>query len=126
MPIETDKERGYMMERRQLKIWVEPALAEAFGNVCASAKTSMAKEISGFMAQRVGRGVPTGASRIATRKDRRMAIRRIIAELEAVRDAEGRYMDNIPVNLQGGAAYEAAGETVEAIEQAIAALEDSF
>jgi hypothetical protein len=114
------------MERRQLKIWVDPALADAFRNECVLAGTSMAKEISGFMAQRTGGGPPVRTPSLATRKDRRTAIRRIVAELEAVRASEERYMDNIPENLQGGAAYEAAGETVEAIGQAIEALEDAF
>ena len=114
------------MERKQLKIWIDPALAEAFWKRCACAGTSMAKEISGFMTQRVDGSLPAFALRLATRKDRRMTIQRIMAELEAVRDAEERYMDNIPDNLQGGGAYEAANETVEIIEQAITLLEDAF
>jgi hypothetical protein len=126
MLMESSKGGGCRMERRQLKIWVDPALAETFKSVCDSANTSMAKEISGFMAQRAGRCAPARAQSVATRKERRMAIRRIMIELEAVRDAEERYMDNIPGNLQGGAAYEAADEAVEAIGQAMAALEEAF
>jgi hypothetical protein len=126
MLMETSKGGGCRMERRQLKIWVDPALAEAFANVCALAKTSMAKEISTFMARRAGESVRASVHGIATRKDRRMAIRKIMTELETVRDAEELYMDRIPDNLQGSPAYDAASEAVEAIEQAMAALEEAF
>jgi hypothetical protein len=50
----------------------------------------------------------------------------LIAQLEEIRDAEKEYWDNIPINLQNGPAYEAAGQAVSAIEEAYELLYHAY
>jgi hypothetical protein len=118
--------KGDKMEKRQLKIWIDTSLAVAFRAACDAAGTSMTRELSGFMSRRTQMNAPVRELCAGTRGERRTAVRRIAALLACVRDAEERYMENIPENLQGGAAYEAAGMAVDTIDQAIAILEEAF
>jgi post-segregation antitoxin (ccd killing protein) len=117
------KENDMKEHSKHLKIWVDTNLVETFRAKCVS----MSAEISALMARRVGSGARSrGMAHHTTRRDRRMGTQKAIATLAAIRDSEERYMENISENLRGGDAYESACETVEAIEQAIAILEEAF
>ena len=125
---------------KQLKISVEPALADAFKDYCMKAGVSMAAELSAFMADRVNiSAVPT--TRVVhqpckaeskesfsydTRRKRRQHVGSIIQQLEAIKGYEGAYKDKIPENLQSGPAYEAAEQATDSLEQAIDLLKDAY
>lgn len=46
--------------------------------------------------------------------------------LDAVRDEEECYKDNMPENLQGSERYERAEEAIDALESAICSLEEAL
>ena len=46
--------------------------------------------------------------------------------LDAVRDEEEEYKDNIPENLQGSERYERAEAAVDALESAVSSLEEAL
>ena len=62
----------------------------------------------------------------ATRRQRRNAFTLLIKQLRAIADAEKRYIDNIPENLQSSVRYEEAEQTVTAIDEALDILSDAF
>ena len=115
---------------RQLKILVDVHLASAFNAACKESGVSMTKELSGYMARFVGaaekRPLQAKLFRIATRRDRRGAMRNIVSILVAVRDAEKAYLDAIPENLCSGPAYEAAEIAVCTMDEAIALLDEAY
>jgi len=47
-------------------------------------------------------------------------------QIEAIRNAEENYKDNIPETLQGGQRYDDADNTVEALDEAVDALSRAF
>jgi hypothetical protein len=114
---------------RQLKISVEADLADAFKASCAVRGVSMASEISLFMQENSGARAPArtpGADETSTRRRRRNAVAGIVARLRGIADAEDSYRENIPDNLRSGMAYESASAAVDAIEEAIALLDEAF
>jgi hypothetical protein len=119
-----------MAEYKQIKISVDPALAESFRSVCARDGVSVTSELARFMRMRIGEQhpvtVPVSRITTKTRGQRRKATMIVISELETIKDAEEAYMDNIPENLRGGSAREAAEQSVQTLEEAIALLEDVF
>lgn len=119
-----------MTEYKQVKISVDSALAESFKSVCARDGVSVTSELARFMRMRIStqNPVPAAKARIATRTrgQRRKAMMIVISELTMIKDAEEAYMDNIPENLCSGPAGEAAEQTVQTLEEAIALLEDAF
>jgi erythromycin esterase-like protein len=114
-----------MARNRQVKICVEPAVAEGFRLVCAADGVSMARELSRFMEQRAG-VKSASTARLQTRHHRRETVRNVIGLLRAVAQAEEDYRDRIPENLQGGAMYESADAAVGLIDDAVSALEEAF
>lgn len=111
----------------QLKISVNPDVAVAFREVCAAENASVASRLSGFMADCCGYGTkPNPADKTATRPKRRIATERLIRQLELIKEAEERYMDNIPDNLRGSAVYEKAELTVSALDEAIELLTSAY
>ena len=124
---------------KQLKISVEPALADAFKDYCMKAGVSMAAELSAFMADRASNSSATATTvhqpckaeskeffSYDTRRKRRKHVGSIIQQLEAIKGYEGIYKDKIPENLQSGPAYEAAEQAVDCLEQAIDLLKDAY
>jgi len=116
---------------KQLKVSVDPDLAESFKHACVDAGVSMAAELSGLMASRVGiiAGLPAKADGVAsydTRGKRRTHVGRIVSQLEAIKSYEDAYLRHIPDNLQSGQAYENAELAVESLEQAIELLNDAY
>ena len=111
------------MEKTQIKITVKPELAAAFKAACANAGVSMVNVLSECMAEysqtAKNTGQPCG---MTTRRQRRTAVRRILSQLETIKSAEARYMGKIPENLQNSSVYDAAEETVTALEEAVEIL----
>ena len=67
-----------------------------------------------------------GALDISTRPKRRRAVDLIITELSNIRNAEEAYLERIPMNLQEGDAYAAAGDSVDLLTDAIITLMDAY
>jgi hypothetical protein len=116
-----------MAKNRQLKISVEPELADRFKLACTTDGVSMASEITKFMERRAGeKYAGPDRVRLTTRRHRRKAVREVISLLNKTAQAEEAYRDNIPENLQGSAAYESADAALSNIEDAVSVLEGVF
>jgi hypothetical protein len=116
--------------KKQLKILVDEQLLSAFKAACKESGVSMAAELAGYMKRRTlqAENLPTKTipPRIATRRDRRGALKSIIPMIVTIRDAEEEYLGRIPENLGSGAAYESAESAVSILDEAIALLEEAF
>ena len=110
----------------QVKVSVSPEVASAFRAACEAAGISMASKLAQLMADysecTAGSQQPAPDA-LSTRGKRRKTIKAIARQMEQIRDAEARYRDNIPENLHGSSAYEAADESVAAMDEAIDLLE---
>ena len=105
----------------QVKVSVQPEIAEAFKRKCQAKGVSMASEISRFMS-----GENRKPDSCSTRQRRRKALVSIIVQLEEICDAEKRYWENIPINLQNGERYEAAEQAYVAMEEALSLLHQAY
>ena len=104
----------------QVKISVNPDLAFEFKKACAASKVSMASQLSRYMAGFCCVKPKQEPSRdYTTRRRRRSAVGRLLTELGKIRDAEERYMENIPANLQGSVVYDNAEQAVSAMDEAL-------
>jgi len=109
--------------RTQVKVSADPQVADAFRKACAASGISMAAELSRFMADySSGLVKRRAAPDYTTRRRRRAAIVAIIKQLELMKAFEERVCKNMPENLQGSAAYDAAEEAASSLEDAIEAL----
>jgi hypothetical protein len=116
------------MNMKQVKIYAEPELAEAFKALCAKDGTSVTAELSEYMRKRTHLKEPTTVtgSRTSRRYQRKAAAGRIASLLENIRDAEESYRDRIPENLIGGPMAEATDETVRCLDEAIGLIQDAY
>jgi hypothetical protein len=116
------------MKAKQVKIYAEPELAEAFKALWEKGGTSVSAELADYMRRRTGLREPTAAtgSHADRRWQRRAAVRGIVRTLEKIRDAEESYRDSIPENLSGGPLAEAADEAAARLMEAIDALSDAY
>jgi hypothetical protein len=117
------------MKDRQLKVSIERDLAETFKASCMARGVSMASEISRFIREVSGTSMPSPVimpSITSTRRHRRNAAAKIAECIRSIADAEEDYKENIPENLKGGVAYDAATTAVDALEEAISLLEEAF
>jgi hypothetical protein len=113
--------------RTQVKISVTPDLAAAFKNACIDSNVSMASVLSRFMAGYCQSAVVDKPSQnYSTRRHRRAVIGRIAKQLEMIKEAEERYMENIPENLRGSVRYEDADNTVSMIGEALDMLVSAY
>jgi hypothetical protein len=123
----TAKQRWNGENYTQLKIWARPEIVMEFKAKCKAANVSMAGELTRFMSsssQRdAGGGTPLA---IATRPQRRKAVKAIIQELQGILEAENKYIDNMPPGVSESIRRDAADETVEALEEAIDALGNAY
>jgi hypothetical protein len=114
---------------KQVKVWVDPLLAEAFKAVCLASGVSMASELSTFMSWRteiLQHSLDKYLSRSKSRGGRRKEVALIISRLEKICNDEEAYQSKIPENLQSGPAYEAAEQSLDSIEQAIELLREAY
>lgn len=63
---------------------------------------------------------------LSSRRRRRAAAQLAARLVGMIHLAEYGYMERIPQNLQSGAAYEAAEQTLECLQDAISSLEDAY
>jgi hypothetical protein len=115
------KQRWNQTHYTQIKVSIQPEIAEEFKRKCQAKGVSMASEISRFMSRENRKH-----DICSTRRRRKKALFVLIAQLEEIRDAEKEYWDNIPINLQNGPAYEAAGQAVSTIEEAYEILYHAY
>jgi hypothetical protein len=116
------------MNMKQMKIYAEPELAEAFKALCAKGGTSVTAELSAHMRKRTRLKEPTSETGVHTdrRRQRQAAVRKAILLIEHVRDAEESYRYSIPENLCGGPLAEAADEAVARLTEAIETLSEAY
>jgi len=112
----------------QVKVSIRPELAEAFKTACATNGASMVDMISGFMEAYSNANVSKKgySADFSTKRQRRAAVRRILGQLERVRDNEENYKENIPANLQGSEVFLFAEYCVSLVDEAIEALETAY
>jgi hypothetical protein len=112
----------------QVKVSVRPEIAAAFKSACEAAGLSMTSALSGFMekypATPEKRICPTILT--STRRHRRNALKLLLIWLKQIIVAEERYRDNIPDNLAGSCAYDAADECVSLLSEAAEILESAY
>jgi len=70
--------------------------------------------------------LPLTPESLSTRAKRRKALDLVINELDKIRAAEEAYMERIPENLRGSAAYAAADDCVGWILDSMITLMDVF
>jgi len=110
----------------QVKISVAPELVSSFKAVCAATNVSMASVLSQFMMEYCGnvrRKAVKPPTDYSTRRKRRVAVKRILIELEKIRAAEEGLIDNAPPNLRDAPIYETAGEYISALDEATEQLD---
>jgi len=119
---------GYAGNHKQVKVSVKTDTAMAFKKACESQGISMAFAISQFMERFCGAAAskPGYSPDLSTRRQRRAAVASIISQLERVRDNEERYLENIPVNLQGGTAFDNAEQCISSLEEALDLLASAY
>ena len=87
-------------------------------------------ELTAHMAEYIQAGktpaLRASTMQVATRRERRGSLKKIVSMLGHVRDAEEAYMFRIPQNLEGAPAHEAAESAVCMIDEAISLLEEAF
>ena len=112
----------------QIKVSVVPEVAASFKTRCQSLGVSMASEISRFMSggTQAGHSSVPSIALYATRQKRRKALKSLTGQLEAILSAEQQYVDNIPANLQNSRLYDAAEQTVTALEDALNILSEAY
>jgi hypothetical protein len=113
----------------QIKIAIDPELAESFKSLCRAENTTVTGELSGFMSGRCRNEAPPKRAEkepLSTRGGRRKLTGELIAMLEDIKDAEAAYLSNIPTNLQNSVNYENAEQCINALEEALDALYGAF
>lgn len=124
----TAKQRWNEENYTQLKVWVSPEIAAAFKRKCKAGNVSMASELIRFMAggSSQGRTGKATSLAIATRPQRRRAVKSILQELQDILEAEAEYIDNMPPGVKESVRRDAADDTAEALEEALEALSRAY
>jgi len=106
----------------QVKVSVPHETAAAFKSKCAAAGVSMASELKNFMSGNISQKPLS----LRTRQLRRRAVIMLVRQIEAVMIAEQDYINNIPENLRNSRVYDAAEQTVSALEEALDILNEAY
>lgn len=107
----------------QVKVSVAPDIASAFKVACAAANVSMASAMSKFMSEFSKTAMQKKPlPDYSTKSQRRVAIKKIINQLEQIMDCEEAYKENIPENLCGSVVFENAEEFISLLDEAIDTL----
>jgi hypothetical protein len=124
------KSKWNALRYKQVKVSVDPEIADAFKYACETAGVSMAGELSRFMSEFSAvakrRKLAATADDFTTRRKRRKAVAEMISRMEQVRDAEMHSHDNVPENLRGSCDYEEAEERILIMDEAIELLESIY
>ena len=103
----------------QVKISIEPVVAESFKLACKAANISMAGVLSQYMAKFSGLDSNGKSHDLSTKRQRRAAITKIIQQLERVKVSEEYCRDRIPNNLQNSPTFESADRWAAGLEEVI-------
>jgi hypothetical protein len=128
----TAKDKWNRDHYTQIKVWADKSLAAAFKAACTRNGVSYASVITSMMSEYLGVVRPQlcdadrNINDLSRRNDRRKAVRVIVASLEKIQAMESKYMERIPENMQDGERYQTAAQSVELIEEALAALNDAY
>jgi O-succinylbenzoate synthase len=113
----------------QIKFSVPPEAAALFKSACAASSVSMASVLTRFIAeytQSACQAELEAADYVSTKRKRRRAIEEMASRMEAIRYAQECAKDNMPENLHGSAAYEAAEESVGKMDEVIELLMEIY
>lgn len=115
------KQRYNSANYKQVKFNVKPELASAFKASCESANVSMSSELSLFMSHYIGENTSKSgySPDLSSTRKRRAAVANIVKLLQRISDNEELYLNNIPVNLQEGDAYEISEQRMSQLDEAI-------
>jgi hypothetical protein len=107
----------------QVKVSIDPVLANAFKEACRASGVSMASVLSDYMADfsRVDKKHKQGS--LTTRRQRKTAIKRFSEQLCMIRDAEEAYLGNVPENFQGSVVTERAENFISLLEDVLEILD---
>ena len=120
------KQREKATNTSQIKLSLRPETAEAFREKCKVENMSMAGMIANLISDDNLKYKKTALDSVATRPHRRKALKKLICEIAIIMDAERKYMCAIPENLQGSCVYDAAEQTVCALEEALDILNEAY
>ena len=120
------KQRWNAAHYTQVKVSAPPEIAAAFKERCIADGVSMAGELTRFMSGDNNHSKKSSADPYATRQKRRKALNALTSQLEAIRSSEQQYLDNIPSNLQSSRVYEAAEQTIAALDEALGILSEAY
>ena len=113
----------------QVKVAVKPEIAETFKSACKADNVSITEELRGFMEMRGGLAGNRKKPRkelLKTRGGRRKLMDTLCRQLESIKEAESRYLENMPANLQCSANYEIAEESISEMEEALEILSRAY
>jgi hypothetical protein len=110
-------------QHTQVKVSVDSQTAAAFKQACLNSGVSMAAVLSAYMAK-FGKSAQSGnsPSSLSTKRQRRTAVEKIIAQLRLIADAEQSYLDRIPDNLHSSTFSDSAESWLSALDDAIDSL----
>ena len=105
-------------------------VAERFAATCTERGESQASVLAAAMLQYIGEKPPKKPSRSATgystRRQRRAAMKRVLAELEQIRCGEDDLANSAPQGLESAPMYQEAAEYVETLDVALDQLSTMF
>ena len=115
----------------QVKVSVPKDLAEIFKNKCVKSDITMAQVLKqammDFCGQKKTKTKPMPKKpQVGTRQKRRKAIAFALGIVEDARDAEIACLEAIPVNLQNSTGYGDTEKYIEALDEAVMALESIY
>jgi len=83
----------------------------------------MASVLSQFMAKYSGISLKTNSSSLSTKRQRRVAVDKVIRQLECIKHSEESYRNRIPENLHSSPAFDSADIWISALEEVIDSLD---
>jgi hypothetical protein len=111
------------LEYTQLKVSVPSQIAAAFKSSCSTSGVSMASVLSQYMAKySAAPHKNTSTPSLATKRQRRTAIEKVITQLQYILHSEESYRDRIPENLRSSSVFDAADYWVSSLEDVIESL----
>ena len=72
------------------------------------------------------RSISSNSRAYKTKRQRRTAMKAIIIQLQLIKTAEENSRDNIPVNLQGSPAFEAAEASISLLDESLDLLRNAY
>ena len=118
------KQRWNSEHYTQVKVSIDPEVASAFKEACASSGVSMASKLSQYMSEYSNIAKKTGRSpEYATKRQRRAAYKLIAQQLKRLKAAEEHSRDCIPESFHGTEIYENADQCVSSLEDILELME---